>query len=124
VTKPTFGGRATWQAVTRVKLEQASKVKSWMPTRPQDGEGRVGQGRNRQVHLFRSTGVMSTACPEGGLGNWGRPGSDGGSRLQHRLQGRWSDRETERAVGALRPGNAGGAKGPRFWCAFEEEEER
>ena len=29
------------QAVTRVKLEQASKVKSWMPTRPITGEGRA-----------------------------------------------------------------------------------
>ena len=27
------------QAVTRVKLEQASKVKSWMPTRLLTGEG-------------------------------------------------------------------------------------
>src|SRR3982074_3215759 len=25
-------------------------------------------------------------------------------------------------VGALRPGNAGGAKGPDFWCAFEDGE--
>jgi hypothetical protein len=29
------------QAVTRVKLEQASKVKSWMPTRLHNGEGRA-----------------------------------------------------------------------------------
>ena len=27
------------QAVTRVKLEQASKVKMWMPTRLHNGEG-------------------------------------------------------------------------------------
>ena len=35
------------QVVTRVKLEQASKVKSWMPTRLLTGEGRavaVGSG--------------------------------------------------------------------------------
>jgi len=36
-----LGGQATLQAVTRVKLEQASKVKSWMPTRPLTGEGRA-----------------------------------------------------------------------------------
>jgi hypothetical protein len=43
VTKPTDGGRANWQAVTRVKLEQASKVKSWMPTRLRYGEGRASR---------------------------------------------------------------------------------
>ena len=37
---PTTGnvGRASAQAVTRVKLEQASKVKSWKPTRLRIGE--------------------------------------------------------------------------------------
>jgi hypothetical protein len=34
-----FGWAATLQAVTRVKLEQASKVKLWMPTRLLTGEG-------------------------------------------------------------------------------------
>ena len=33
----TYGGRATLQAVTRVKSEQASKVKSWTPTRLRNG---------------------------------------------------------------------------------------
>ena len=37
--KPTYGGRATLQAVTLVKLEQASKVTMWTPTRPENGEG-------------------------------------------------------------------------------------
>jgi len=60
-----------------VKLEQASKVKSWMPTRLNNGEGRVDREATDR-HLIRSTGVMSTACEEGGLGNWGRPGTDGG----------------------------------------------
>src|SRR5207237_9173801 len=32
-TKSALGGRAILQAVTRVKLEQAAKVKLWMPTR-------------------------------------------------------------------------------------------
>jgi hypothetical protein len=31
------------QAVTRVKLEQASKVMMWMPTRLKIGEGRAGR---------------------------------------------------------------------------------
>src|ERR1035437_3115556 len=31
-------------------------------------------------------------------------------------------RESDRVVGALKLGNAGGAKGPDFWCAFEDGE--
>ena len=61
------------QAVTRVKLEQASKVKMWTPTRRENGEGRAGREETNK-HLFRSTGVVSTACREGDLGQWGRLG--------------------------------------------------
>ena len=31
-------------------------------------------------------------------------------------------RESDRVVRASRPGNAGGVKGPDFWCAFEDGE--
>ena len=55
------------QAVTGVKLEQASKVMMWMPTRLKNGEGRAGMEQTN-THLIRSTGVVSTACREGGLG--------------------------------------------------------
>ena len=78
------------QAVTRVKLEQASKVKMWMPTRLRNGEGRTGREEPgagvrhspTNEHLIRSTGAVSTACREGDLGQWGRLGTGGGSRLQ------------------------------------------
>jgi hypothetical protein len=70
---PPLGGRATLQAVTRVKPEQASKVKLWMPTRLLTGEGRAN-GEETDKHLFRSAGVLGTACKEGDLGNWGRSG--------------------------------------------------
>ena len=69
------------QAVTRVKLEQASKVKMRMPTRLRNGEGRAGREETNK-HLSRSAGVVSTACKEGGLGQWGRLGTGGGSRLR------------------------------------------
>ena len=63
------------QAVTRVKLEQASKVVMWTPTRPDNGEGSTdreepGAGERHSPtneHLIRSTGVLSTACREGDL---------------------------------------------------------
>jgi hypothetical protein len=75
--KSAIGGRATLQAVTRVKLEQASKVKSWMPTHQVLGEGRADREENRHAPV-RSTGVMSTACKESGLSHWGISGAGGG----------------------------------------------
>jgi hypothetical protein len=70
------------QAVTRVKLEQASKVTMWTPTRHANGEGSTDREETRagtrnsptNEHLIRSTGVVSTACrkvvwvSEGGSG--------------------------------------------------------
>src|SRR5712692_8601552 len=50
-----LGGRATRQAVTRVKLEKASKVKLWMPTRPLTGEGRADR-KETDKHLFGPPG--------------------------------------------------------------------
>jgi hypothetical protein len=49
------GRAATLQAVTRVKPEQASKVKSWMPTRLLTGEGRA-DGEETDKHLFDPPG--------------------------------------------------------------------
>src|SRR5258708_4946536 len=81
-TKSTKGGRATWRAVTRVKLEQASKAAMWVPTRRFSGEGRVDPEETRRgsalkpitIGTDRTTGVVSTARQEGSLRQWGRPG--------------------------------------------------
>ena len=79
------------QAVTHVKLEQASKVKSWTPTRLTNGEGCTGReetpARERAIaatnrHLYRSTGVVSTACREGDLQRVGEARDWRGARLQ------------------------------------------
>jgi hypothetical protein len=59
-----------------VKLEQASKVKLRMPIPLRLGEGRAGR-EETDKHLFRSAGVVSTACAEGDLGNWGRSAAGG-----------------------------------------------
>ena len=55
---PPLGGRAILQAVTRVKLEQASKVKMRMPTRPLTGEGRMNREETdmRTCSVRRGTG--------------------------------------------------------------------
>jgi hypothetical protein len=75
------------QAVTRVKLEQASKATMWTPTRHTSGEGRVdweepgaGARYRTTVCTSRATGVVSTACKEGNLRQWGRLGMVGESR--------------------------------------------
>ena len=46
------------QAVTRVKLEEASKVKSWMPTRLLTGEGRANR-EETDTHLFGPPGYWA-----------------------------------------------------------------
>src|SRR5947208_2331240 len=52
------GRAATLQAVTRVKPEQASKVKSWMPTRLLTGEGRANREETDR-HLFGPPGYTT-----------------------------------------------------------------
>ena len=56
--KSAVGRAATLQAVTRVKPEQASKVKSWMPTRQLTGEGRAN-GEETDKHLFDPPGYWA-----------------------------------------------------------------
>ena len=47
-------------------------MKLGMPTRLLTGEGRAN-GEETDTHLFGPP-VVSTACREGDLGNWGRSG--------------------------------------------------
>ena len=82
------------QAVTRVKLEQASKAIMWTPTRPICGEGRAeweepgaGARYSITVRTSRATGVVSTACKEGSLCQWGRLGMVGESRAPNVIFG-------------------------------------
>ncbi len=94
VKTSTLGGQATLQAVTRVKLEQASKATMWTPTRRKSGEGRAdweepGAGARQPtiISTSRATGVVSTACKEGSLRQWGRLGMAGESRTPNVIQG-------------------------------------
>jgi hypothetical protein len=92
-------------------------VKSRMPTRLNNGEGRAGWGSNRQKHPFRFAGVMGTARWEGITGNRGRSDPDGGRNVEASFGCR-SGRESERVIRPLMPGNAGGGKGPHFLVCF------
>jgi hypothetical protein len=71
------GRAATLQAVTRVKPEQASKVKSWMLTRLLTGEGRANR-EETDKHLFGPPGYWARHAKEGDLGNRGRSEIGGG----------------------------------------------
>ena len=122
-TNAALGCGANRRAVTCVKPEQASKGKLWTPTRPEFGEGSTDWGSSRQMHPDRSTGVMGTARRDRGSRKRGRPVRDEGSGLNGAARHR-SRRESDRVVVLLKPGNAGGGKGPDFWCVFEANEVR
>ena len=119
----TFRLAANRQAVTRVNLKQASKVKLWTPTRPIFGEGRSRQGRNRWVHLTWSTGVMRMACRESILCNVGDPFRMWGSGPQQHF-GYWSGRESERGIVPEKTRKRERGKAPYLWHASEGNEER
>ena len=134
VTKSTNGGRATLQAVTRVKLEQASKAAMWKPTRQKSGEGRAdreepGAGLRHwliTVSTGRTTGVVSTACKEGNPTSVGEARDGCGSRDPANLGGK-AEGPSGRRRGSdvpVKPGNSGRGKDPCFWHAWQRGKER
>lgn len=58
-TKSTHGGRVIWQAVTRVKLEQASKAAMWTPTA---ARSRKALPAVRLAHSLRFSGRCPAAA--------------------------------------------------------------
>src|SRR5271166_559477 len=67
---------------------------------------------------IRSAGVVGTARWEGGAGNRWSPARHEGSGLNVADRRRCL-RVSDRVIVLLKPGNAGGGKGPDFWCAPE-----
>jgi len=65
---------------------------------------------------------MGTARWKGDAGNRGRP-VVGESRSLNVAIGDGSGGSRTGSVVPLRPGNAGGGKGPDFWHAFEDRED-
>src|SRR5271166_3107288 len=111
-----YGGSASVQAVTRVNAEQASKRTMHRPTRlPYRGRltrfGRV----ERSSTSGRCAGVLATACTQGKRTQHGKPQgvvSDDQPDAREGQAGRPG--VAERFVVPLKPGNAGGGKGPQF----------
>ncbi|OIQ64105.1 hypothetical protein GALL_543480 [mine drainage metagenome] len=122
-TNLALGGGANRRAVTRVKPEQASKLKSWTPTQPENGEGSTVWGSSRQMHSDWSIGVVGTARRDRGSRKRERSVLDEGSGLNGADRHR-SMRKSDRVVVLPKPGNSGGGKDPDFWCVFEANEVR
>ena len=69
------------RAITRMNTEQASKVQSWTPTRPNIGEGRRMTGKPpTDVPAMVHRGMMGNSTHERFSGQRGRPKPDEGTR--------------------------------------------
>ena len=111
------------RAATRVKPEQASKVLMRMPTRHRDGAGSTGweviDRCTRSIRRGNGRGASEERDGSSGETRFGR-----GFGPQRHLRDGGLERESDRGVRALRPGNSGGAKAPDFRRACEVGEDR
>ena len=111
-------GPANPQAATRVNPEQASKVKSWTPTRLKNGEGRRAPGKKPPT----APGAVHRGS---GSGMWGRVHTQRGrperarGRSPRRIQGVRPARDSEGPMVPMKPGNSGEGTGPYFWSASQ-----
>ena len=111
-----IGDSASVQAVTRVNAEQASKRTMRRPTRlTLSGKADTTGWMSEAVTASRCAGVVATACTQGKRTQHGKPQGvirddqpDAGDGQAGRPG------VTERFVVPLKPGNAGGGKGPQF----------
>jgi hypothetical protein len=121
VTKAAIGRLSNSAGRNLVKPEQASKVEMRTPTRPNNGEGSMVEEvidmSTQSVRLGSGHSTLKRCSSEV------REARLAGGQSPTPWKARRVKRESDRAVGALKPGNAGGAKGPDFWCAFEEVED-
>jgi len=103
------------QAVTRVNAEQASKRSMRRPTRL-PYRGRLTRlGKRADDAPSRCAGVVATACTQGKRAQHGKPrGGLSDDQPDAREGGSGRPGVTERLAVPLKPGNAGGGKGPQF----------
>ena len=91
-----------------------------MPTRRSFGEGRTrGEVIDTRTHAIRRGSGHGTSEGEFAVTGGDPSRTRVAASASHQAVVR---RESDGAVGALKPDNAGGAKGPDFWCAFEDGE--
>src|SRR6185369_9316934 len=110
-----IGDGASVQAVTRVNAEQASKRTMRRPTR-RPFRGRLTRlGERAKNTPSRCAGVVAAACTQGKRTQHGKPRgvvSDDQPDAREGQAGRPG--VAERSAIPLKPGNAGGGKGPQF----------
>ena len=80
-----------------------------------------GQGRNRQAHLPGLPGYWARHVGKVMRVIEGDPSESEVAAPTPRIGGGLG-RVSDRVIVPLRPGNAGGGKGPDFWCAFDDGE--
>jgi hypothetical protein len=123
-TKGGVRPSASWQAVTCVNTETAPKYTMRRPTLPGLGEGCHGLNISGRRVQSASPGWWVTACQQGATGNTGNPSAVAGYRLGQ--QPSWTSghgRVSEGFIVLMKPGNAGGGKGPWFRDANEAARE-
>src|SRR5271168_1675533 len=112
----TYGDRASVQAATQVNAEQTSKRTMCRPTRKWNRGRltRMGDFRARTTPS-RCTGVVAAACTQGKRTQHGKPQCvirDDQPDAREGQAGRTG--VAERPAVPMKPGNAGGGKGPQF----------
>jgi hypothetical protein len=110
-----IGDSASMQAATRVNAGQTSERTMCGPTR-QPYRGRlIRLGERAKTTPSRCTGVVAAACTQGKHTQHGKPQGvvrDGQPVAREGQAGRVG--VAERLVIPVKPGNAGGGKGPQF----------
>jgi hypothetical protein len=109
------------QAATRVNPEKAPKVTRWSRPSCHKGKAAGRRGSNRSVNPSFPAGVVGAACAEGRRGNVRDPrrwrAATANRRGGNAVFG--STWESEGLAVPVKPGNAGGGKGPWFWRASD-----
>ncbi len=119
---PHEAGEQTRGPQRAVNPEQASKVEMRTPTRLPFGEGRRAAGKKPT----RAPAAVRRGNGSGTRGKHsaqrGRSESERGGGPQRR-EGRRRAQKSEGFIVPLKPGNAGGGKGPRFRALLKETRE-
>ena len=108
---------ASWQAVTRVNTEAAPKDTMRRSTLPGVGGRLVRIGWQWTTEPIRFAGVVGGSMPAQNNEQHGKPVLVRNRLTPTNTSGVWLRRVTEGPVVPMKPGNAGGGKGPWFWGA-------
>jgi hypothetical protein len=104
----------------RVNTETAPKITMRRPTLPGQGEGWHGSDANWTTGLIRFAGVVGDSMPTRIDEQHGKPALVAAAIARPTgAKGACPERVAEGLIVPMKPGNAGGGKGPWFWGADE-----